>query len=83
MNIAWMKYEKDKQSFHMAQNFGMPVILLKDPEEVDEKIEELVKQDYNTFVLSNEIASFSGDMIKKYAKSEKVKIIISPGSDSR
>lgn len=47
-------------------------------DDTDLKIKELVENDYRTIVLSNEIAGFSEDIIKKYNKSENVNIIIAP-----
>ena len=43
---------------------------------MDSKIDELIKQRYDTIILSNEMASFSSDIIKKYVKDRNVKIII-------
>ena len=45
----------------------------------DEKIRELVDKNYTTIVVSNEVASFSEDIIKKYNRIENVNIIIAPG----
>lgn len=60
----------------------MDVYEINDLEKTDEKIRELVEQKYNTIVISNEVASFSGDIIKKYNKSEDVNIIIAPGKSN-
>ena len=48
-------------------------------EKTDEKIRELVDKNYTTIVVSNEVASFSEDIIKKYNRIENVNIIIAPG----
>ena len=40
------------------------------------KIQKLVDKDYRTIVISNELAGFSEDIIKKYNKSKNVNIII-------
>ena len=58
--------------------FGMDVFDIDNLEETDKKINELVKNNYNTIVISNEVASFSEDIIKKYNKSQNVNIIIAP-----
>ena len=42
-----------------------------------DKIEELIENRYNTIILSNEVASFSESIIKKYSKNENINIIIS------
>ena len=81
MKISWIKYEKDKKSFRLPQALGFDVFSLKDPEEIDSKLKELCKQDYDTIILSNEIAGFSEDIIKKYDKDKDVKIIISFDKD--
>ena len=77
MKISWIKQEDDNKNFIMAEKFGMEVHHLKNPEEVDKRMEELIKNNCNTIILSNEIAGFSEDIIKKYEKSDKVNIIIS------
>lgn len=76
MRISWIKYENDKQSFKMPEALGFNVLNLKDPEETDKTINELIKQNYKTVILSNEIAGFSEDIIKKYGKDRNINIII-------
>lgn len=78
MKISWIKQEKDNQNFAIAERLGMPVHRLNNPEEIDRTMKELVSQNYDTIVLSNEIAGFSEDIIKKYQNSRGVNIIISP-----
>lgn len=56
----------------------MDVYDIEDLEKTDEKIQELVNKNYNTIVISNEVAYFSEDIIKKYAKNENINIIIAP-----
>ena len=56
----------------------MDVYELDDLERTDEKIKELVDKKYSTIVISNEIAGFSQDIIKKYKKVQDVNIIIMP-----
>ena len=41
------------------------------------KMKELIKNNYDTIVISNEVAGFSEDIIKKYQKSKNIKIVIS------
>lgn len=81
MKISWIKYEKDNKSFRIPEKFGMDVFKLNDPEQTDMKIEELIKQNYKTVVLSNEIAGFSEDIIKKYQKDKSINIIIAPNKE--
>lgn len=77
MKISWIKY-KDDDSFKLFKNLGMDVYDLDDFDMVDNKLKELVDNNYKTIVLSNEVASFSEDIIKKYRKSDDISIIIAP-----
>lgn len=77
MKISWIKY-KDDDSFKLFKNLGMEVYDLDDFDMVDNKLKELVDNNYKTIVLSNEVASFSEDIIKKYRKSDDISIIIAP-----
>ncbi len=78
MKISWIKQEKDNENFKVAERLGMEVHRLNNPEEVDKTMQELADKHYNMIVLSNEIAGFSEDIIKKYQKSKDINIIISP-----
>lgn len=77
MKISWIKYKKDDMNFMIPERLGMKVERLENPEDVDNRMKELIKQKYNTIILSNEIAGFSSDIIKKYKGSSEVNIIIS------
>ena len=79
MGISWLKSSRDNKSFKLFKGLGMDVYEIEDLEKTDEKIKELVEQKYNTIIISNEIASFSEDIIKKYSKTENINIIIAPG----
>ena len=76
MKVSWIKYEKDNNSFKIPEALGFDVYKLKDPEQTDEKIKELMKQEYKMIIVSNEIAGFSGDIITKYNHDKNVNIII-------
>ena len=78
MKISFIKYEKDNKDFNIPKLIGMNVIEIHEPEEVDFKIEELRKQKYTTVVISNELASFSQNIIDKYKYDTNFKIIITP-----
>jgi len=78
MKISWIKQEKDNENFKVAERLGMEVHRLSNPEEVDKTMEKLANQNYNMIVLSNEIAGFSEDIIKKYQNNKEINIIISP-----
>ena len=77
MKVSWIKYEKDKESFRLPQVLGLEVITLKDLEPTDETMRKLIQKHYDTIILSNEVAGFSEDIIKKYQKDKDVKIVIS------
>ena len=81
MKISWIKYEKDKESFRLPQALGFDVFSLSDLEKTDETMKKLVKQNYDTIVISNEVAGFSEDIIKKYKNNKNVKIVISFNKD--
>lgn len=76
MKISWIKLKEDENSFKIFKNIGFDVYDIEDAEDTDKKIEELVNKKYKTIVLSNELAGFSEDIIKKYNKSPNVNIII-------
>lgn len=78
MSISWLKASDDKKSFKIFESFGMDVYKVNDLDKTDEKIKELVDKKYTTIVLSNEVAGFSQDIIKKYNKIENINIIIAP-----
>ena len=77
MKVSWIKYEKDKESFRLPQALGLEVITLKDLEQTDETMRKLIQKHYDTIILSNEVAGFSEDIIKKYQKDKDIKIVIS------
>ena len=79
MAISWIKSSNDKKSFKIFKSLGMDVYEINDLEKTDEKIKELVEQQYDTIIISNEVASFSSDIVKKYSKIEDINIIIAPG----
>ena len=76
MKISWIKYKNDVDSFKMPEALGFDVYKIEDPETTDEKISELIKKDYRMVVVSDEIARFSEDIIKKYNKDKNISIII-------
>ena len=77
MKISWIKYKND-DSFKLVKNLGMEVYDIEELDMVDNKLKELVDNDYKTIILSNEVASFSQDIITKYKKSDDIRIIIAP-----
>lgn len=81
MKLSWLKYEKDTKSFRLPEALGFDVFKLQDLEQTDTIIKKLIKQDYDTIILSNEVAGFSEDIIKKYQKDKEIKIVISLDKD--
>lgn len=81
MKISWIKYEKDNRNFNIPERLGFDVFKLSDPENTDKKINELINNNYDTIFITNEIASFSEDIIKKYRKDDKIKIIITKSKE--
>lgn len=78
MKISWIKQENDNKSFITAEKLGLNVCKLENPEDVDSVIKQLINDNYKTIILSNEMAGFSEDIIKKYQNDSKVNIIITP-----
>ena len=76
MKISWLKLKQDNNSFRIFKNIGLDVYDLEEPEDTDKKIQELVNKQYKTIVISNELAGFSEDIIKKYKKAQNINIII-------
>ncbi len=75
MKISWLKSKNDDKNFRFQKNIGLDVYEIEDLEKTDDTIKELTKN-YNTIVISNEIASFSTDIIKKYTKDDNINIVI-------
>ena len=81
MKISWIKAKKDEESFRLLKHIGFDVTELDDLEKTDEVMKDLIQKNYNTIVLTNEVAGFSQDIIKKYDKMENVNIIITPNKE--
>ena len=81
MKVSWIKYEKDARSFRLTEALGFDVFKLQDLEQTDNTIKNLIKKQYDTIIISNEVAGFSEDIIKKYQKDKDIKIVISFDKD--
>ena len=77
MKISFIKYEKSEK-YKIPQLLGMNIVEIRDPEQIDEKIEELKKQNYTSIVIPSELASFSEKIINKYKHDSFLNIIITP-----
>ena len=80
MAISWLKASNDDKSFNVFKSFGMDVFDIDNLEETDNKIKELIDKKYNTIVITNEVAAFSEDIIKKYKNKKNINIIIAPAN---
>ena len=78
MKISFIKYKKEKKDYLIPKAFGINVEELKNPEELDDKIEELKKQNYTTIIIQSELASFSEKIYNQYKYDQQINIIITP-----
>lgn len=78
MRFSCIRSKEDNNSFRFLKEMGMNVYELEDLEKTDEAISKLIKDKYTTIFLSNEVAGFSEDIIKKYQRNNDVNIIIAP-----
>lgn len=78
MRVTLLKYSNDKKSFKIFETFGADVQKIDDLDKTDDKIKELINKNYTTIIMTNEVASFSENIITKYNKTKDIKIIIAP-----
>ncbi len=78
MKISWIKSANDTKSFNIYKLMGLDVFELQELENTDKTIADLVNKNYDTIVVSNEVAGFSENIIKKYKKRNDLNIIIAP-----
>ena len=76
MKISWIKYQEDNKNFKFIERLGIEVIKIDSQEKIDNKIKELIEAEKNTIIITQELAGFSEDIIKKYSKNKDIKIII-------
>ena len=76
LKISWIRTETDNKNFIIPEKLVFNVVEIDRQEIIDKQIEKLVKDKYDTIIITNELAGFSEDIIKKYAKDKTVKIII-------
>ena len=81
MKIAFIRYENDRENFRVAKALGMDFAEIKEPEEIDDRIDKLKKQKYTTIIIPNDLASFSEKITTKYKLDENLKIIITPSKN--
>jgi len=83
MKISIIKSKKEKETFDLAKSVGVKVIELTQNEDVDKTIEELINNDYKNIILTNQVAGFSEDIIKKYGTSKDINIYIAPSKRNK
>ena len=76
IKISWLRAETDNKNFIIPERLGFNVVEIERQEVVDKQIEKLIQKKYDTIVITNELAGFSEDIIKKYSKDKNIKIII-------
>lgn len=76
MKISWIKSQEDNKNFKFIERLGIEVIKIDSREKIDNKIKELIEAEKNTIIITQELAGFSEDIIKKYSKNKDIKIII-------
>lgn len=81
MKISYIKSVNDKQSFRFFKGVGMNGIELENLENVDKTLDKLIKDNYKTFFITNEVAGYSEDIFKKYYNSKDINIIIAKTSN--
>lgn len=80
MKIAMLKAKGDDNHFPILSAIGGKLIEVEDMEKTDDILRSLVEQQYTSIWLSNEVASFSQDIITKYETENGVHIFISPSN---
>ncbi len=83
MRISWLKLNNDNKSFKIPTSFGMDVFSVNSTENVDNKIDELIRKNYNTIIVSNDVAGLSEKINKEYLYNKNVNIVISKDRDNK
>jgi len=60
----------------------MDVFSVNSTENVDNKIDELIRKNYNTIIVSNDVAGLSEKINKEYLYNKNVNIVISKDRDN-
>lgn len=78
MKISFLKSAKDEKSFRLFELLGAETYKIEDLEKTDKVIKELIKKDYKTMVVTNDVAGFSELIAKKNYMVDDIRIIIAP-----
>lgn len=81
MKISILKSSTDNKSFKFFEVLGAEICKIDDLDKTDDKIKELIREDYRTIIMTNEVASFSESIIKKYKNMSDIKIVIYPPTE--
>ena len=65
MKVSYLRSGKDKKSFRMMKGLGFDVYEIEDLEKTDETLHQLIDRQYDTIFMTNEVASFSEDLVKR------------------
>lgn len=76
MKISWIKSKNDNYNFKIPEILGFDVFSISNTEDIDNKIDELISNKYNTIIISKELAAFSQKINKEYIFNKNVDIII-------
>ena len=82
MKISWLKLDNDNKNFKIPTSFGMDVFSVNSTENADNKIDELIRKNYNTIIVSNDVAWLSEKINKEYLYNKNVNIVISKDRDN-
>ena len=82
MKISIIKYGKDTKEYNLSKLLGINIEEIREPEEIDKKIEELKGRNYTTIIIPNELASFSEKLEKQYKYDTGINIIITPNKNN-
>ena len=78
MKVSFLKYKDDTSSYKIPKGLGMDVFEIENPEQIDNKLEELKNNNYTTIFIPSELASFSERIINSYKYSSQLNIVITP-----
>ncbi len=79
MKMIFLKCKDDTKNYRMLKGFGFDVFEIDSPEQIDNKIEELKKNNYTTIFIPDELASFSEKLTENYKNDNQLNIVITPG----
>ena len=77
MEKFYIKYKNEKRKVFLNENFGVHVIEIENAEDIDNAIDKIrIEETVSTIFISDEIASFSSNIVLKYKRDKNIKIII-------